>query len=198
MKYEEMVKEAYEDILDSFEKSAKKKKEEDDKEKVYDTPLGKKHVAKGALKGAVKSTPLVAGTSLYGGTIGLTAGSGSIGFGRTYEEARKNANRKMWRSAGVGSLVGAGVGLGLGALAGAKGASDERKFSQLSPERQKAIKKKLIEAGDRYNAAVKNGYKNNEDEFTGATNDLNTAMAEYNKALREGKQIIKDKKANKK
>ena len=44
----------------------------------------------------------------------------------------------------------------------------------------------------------KKGYKNNEDEFTGATNDLNTAMAEYNKALREGKQIIKDKKANKK
>ena len=126
-----MVKEAYEDILDSFEKSAKKKEEEGDKEKVYDTPLGKKHVVKGA-------------------------------------------------------------------LVGAKGASDEKKLSQLSPERQKAIKKKLIEAGDRYNAAVKKGYKNNEDEFTGATNDLNTAMAEYNKALREGKQIIKDKKANKK
>ena len=43
MNYEEMVKFAYEDIVDSFEKEAKKKKEED-REKIYDTPLGKRHV----------------------------------------------------------------------------------------------------------------------------------------------------------
>ena len=197
--YEEMVKEAYEDILDSFEKEAKKK--EDDKEKVYDTPLGKRHIVKGALKGALMLTP---GMALAGaGYGGLLGGSGvHTGFGKTWEEAAKNAKRQGWidagKGAGVGSLAGAGVGLGLGVLAGAKGASNERKLSQLSVERQKALIEMQRRANDRYNAAVKKGYKNNEREYADATNDLNTAIAEYHEALKEGKQILKNKKINKK
>ena len=205
MKYEEMVKEAYEDILDSFEKSAKKKKEEDDKEKVYDTPLGKKHVIKGALKGAAKVAPWAAAAGAgYGTAFGL-AGAPVVGFGKTTQEAKRSLNRAVRRSAGkgagVGSLVGAGVGLGLGALAGAKGASDERKLSQLSPERQRAIKKKLNESADRFNAemnAALQQRRNYEAKDPKAAEDYEAALAEYRKVLKEGKQIIKDKKANKK
>ena len=192
--------------IELMEKIAKRK-EKEEKDFVFEQPLGKGYVAKKALKGALQGAGVGAGLGAgFGGMVGFDMASG-VYFGKDYADALLKARQARIAGVKKGSGVGAAIGAGIGALAhgaaSASGAAKDRYFSNLPIERQRAIIREMKESGDEFNEAAKNANRptatdKNKEDFNNASERFNKSLNDYFAAQKEGKAILKSNKFNKK